>query len=188
MSGLIEFPGRGLGLIEFPGRGLGLIERLVELDLDARTLREDPRGETWLPADLRAEIERDPAWAAEFAEFVATEQALFDGREPCDAFFTKRVMQKLPELEGLDDSRRTWILASAYALAIGLAYLLIGPLLGSGELFDSAAATNWLVSLGAWSESHASEAGGVGLAIGLLVGTALVLVVPFGSGRRAADA
>ncbi|MFV8754233.1 hypothetical protein ACNOYE_27125 [Nannocystaceae bacterium ST9] len=160
------------------------VDRLLALELDARTLREDPRGETWLPADMRASLERDPECAREFDEFVATELALFDVREPCDAFFTKQVMQQLPEIEAVDDQRRTWILASAYALAIGVAYLLLGPLLGSGgfELGEVFA------SLRTWSENHAIEAGGAGLAIGLLIGTAALLVLPIGSGRRAADA
>jgi hypothetical protein len=155
-----------------------LLERLLELDLDARTLRVDPRGETWLPADLRARVEHDAELARELDEFVATELALFDVREPSDAFFTKRIMQELPSIDAVDDRRRTWILASAYALAIGVAYLLLGPWLGSAEFGV------WL----AWSERVASEAGGAGLAIGLLVGTAALLVVPLGAGRRAADA
>ena len=163
------------------------LDRLLELELDARTLREDPRGETWLPADLRAAIENDPSWASEFEEFVATELSLFDVREPSDAFFTKRVMQQLPELNAVEDSRRTWILASAYALAIGVAYLLLGALINSGEL-GSTVAGEWFASLSAWSESHASEAGGAGLAIGFLVAIAALLVLPLGPGRRAADA
>jgi hypothetical protein len=126
------------------------IERLLELELDARTLQADPRGETWLPADLRALVESDAELGRELDEFVATELALFDGREPSDAFFTKRVMQQL----------------------------LLGPWLGSAEFGE------WL----AWSESVASEAGGAGVAIGLLIATAALLVVPLGAGRRAADA
>jgi hypothetical protein len=158
------------------------LDRLLELELDARTLQADPRGETWLPGDLRAQVERDPACARELDEFVATELALFDGREPSDAFFTKRVMQELPSIDAVDDQRRTWILASAYALAIGVTYLLLGPWLGSGE---------WGPRLGewlAWSETLASEVGGAGLAIGMLVGAAALLVLPLGAGRRAADA
>jgi hypothetical protein len=154
------------------------LERLLELELDARTLQTDPRGETWLPADLRAQVERDAECAREFEQFVATELALFDVREPSDAFFTKRVMQQLPAVDAVDDSRRTWILASAYALAIGLTYLLLGPWLGSLEFGE------WL----AWSESFTGEVGGAGMAIGLLLGAAALLVVPLGAGRRAADA
>lgn len=158
------------------------LDRLLELELDARTLQADPRGETWLPADMRAELDRDDQCARELDEFVATELALFDAREPSDAFFTKRVMQQLPSIDAVDDQRRTWILASAYALAIGVAYLLLGPLLGSGELGEV------LASLRGWSETYASEAGGAGLAIGVLVGTAALLVLPIGPGRRAAGA
>jgi hypothetical protein len=157
-------------------------ERLLELELDARTLQVDPRGETWLPADLRARVERDAACARELDEFVATELVLFDGREPSDAFFTKCVMQQLPAIDAVDDPRRNWILASAYALAIGVAYLLLGPWLGSGELGERLG--EWV----AWSETIAIEAGGAGLAIGLLVGAAALLVLPLGAGRRAADA
>lgn len=158
------------------------VERLLELELDPRTLHDDPRGETWLPADLRAEVEQDPACARELDEFVATELALFDAREPSDAFFTKRVMQQLPELDAVDDRRRTWILASAYALAIGVAYLLLGPWLGSAELGAS------LESLRSALDQYAIEASGAGLAIGGLLLVAALLVLPLGAGRRPADA
>lgn len=158
------------------------VERLLELELDARTLQTDPQGETWLPADMRAQVERDAECARELEEFVATELVLFDGREPSDAFFTKQVMQQLPSIDAVDDPRRTWILASAYALAIGVTYLLLGPWLGSGEFGQRLG--EWV----AWSENLATETGGAGLAIGLLLGTAALLVLPLGAGRRAADA
>src|SRR5690606_6022938 len=102
------------------------VEQLCELELDPELLRSDPRGERWLPAELRRMAERDPECARELAEFVAMELALFDVHEPSDAFFTRRVLDRLPEIESIDDRRRTWILASAYALAIGVAYLLLG--------------------------------------------------------------
>jgi hypothetical protein len=158
------------------------VERLLALELDARTLREDPRGDTWLPADLRAELERDESLARELDEFVATELELFDMRQPSDAFFTKRVMQQLPAVEAVDDQRRNWILASAYALAIGVAYLLIGPWLGSAELEQT------LTTLRSSVDQYAIEAGSAGLAIGGLLLVAALLVLPVGPGRRPAGA
>ena len=120
----------------------------------------DPRGERWLPAGLRRMIEDDPECARELDEFVAMELALYDVHEPSDAFFTRRVLDRLPEMEAIDDRRRTWILASAYALAIGVAYLLLGPLLSSGEL------AGFVEPVHDWYHDHAIEAGGMWVARG----------------------
>jgi hypothetical protein len=158
-----------------------LIEGLVELDLDPSMLRDDPCGERWLSAELRELVDGDPECAMELAEFVEMELALADVHEPSDAFFTREVMDRLPEIAAVDDRRRTWILASAYALAIGVAYLLLGPLLSSGEL------AGWLDSVHAFTEHQAIEAGGMWMAAGLIAAAGALCLLPTGS-RRQADA
>ncbi|PRQ09298.1 hypothetical protein [Enhygromyxa salina] len=152
------------------------VEQLVELDLDPAQLREDPTGERWLPHALRQTVRNDPACRQELAEFVEMELALLDVHEPCDVFFTRQVMDRLPRIEAIDDRRRNWILASAYALAIGVAYLLLGPLLSSNQL------TAWVDPVHDWYHAHAVEAGGMWMVL-LLAACALALV-PAGSGRR----
>jgi hypothetical protein len=160
------------------------IEQLCELELDPQLLRTDPRGERWLPASMQRMIAEDPACARELEEFVAMELALCDVHEPSDAFFTRRVMNELPDLEAVDDRRRTWILASAYALAIGVAYLLLGPLLSSGEI------ASFVEPVYDWYHGHALEAGSMWLSLVLLVTAGLLTLAPvFGAnGRRRADA
>ena len=156
------------------------IERLCELELDPALLRSSPRGERWLPADLQRVIAEDPECARELDEFVAMELALHDVHEPSDAFFTRRVLDQLPEIEAVDDRRRTWILASAYALAIGVAYVLLGPLLSSGELASMAG------PLHDWVHDHAVETGGMWIALALLVTAGVLTLAP--TDRRRADA
>lgn len=160
------------------------VERLCELELDPQLLREDPSGQRWLPASMRRMVVENPACARELAEFVEMELELYRAHEPCDAFFTRAVLDRLdrlPCVEAIDERRRTWILASAYALAIGVAYVLIGPLLGSGEL------TAWMEPLHDWYHDHAVEAGGMWMIIALLLTAGALVVLPAG-GRRSADA
>lgn len=160
------------------------IEQLCELELDPQQLRDDPSGETWLPASLRRMAAEEPECARELAEFVAMELALHQAHEPCDAFFTRAVMVRLPDVEAVDERRRTWILASAYALAIGVAYVLLGPLLssvgGGGEL------AAWTEPLHDWYHDHAVEAGGMWMVAALLLTAAALVVLPVG--RRSVDA
>ncbi|PRP91552.1 hypothetical protein ENSA5_54280 [Enhygromyxa salina] len=157
------------------------IEALCELDLDPQLLREDPGGERWLPRSLRRMAQEDPACARELAEFVEMELALFEVHEPNDAFFTRLVMDRLPELEAVDDRRRTWILASAYALAIGMTYLLLGPLLRSGEF------AGWVEPLHDWYHGLPLEAGGMWMVLALVLAAGALVLIPSG-GRRRADA
>jgi hypothetical protein len=150
----------------------GFVAQLCELELDADSLRADPHGERWLPASLRRRVHDDPACARELAEFVAMELALADTHEPSDAFFTRAVMDRLPELDAVDDRRRTWILASAYALAIGVGYLLLGPLLSSGELLGA------VEPLHRWAHDHALEASGVWITLALLAISGVLVLAP----------
>jgi hypothetical protein len=157
------------------------VERLCELELDPQLLREDPSGQRWLPAPLLRMVAEDPACARELAEFVEMELALYKAHEPCDAFFTRAVLDRLPAVEAIDDRRRTWILASSYALSIGVAYVLLGPLLGSaGEV------AAWMEPLHDWYHDHAVEAGGMWMIIALLLTAGALVVLP--AGRRSVDA
>lgn len=157
------------------------IEALCELEVDPELLRSDPRGERWLPAALQEQIEDDPACARELAEFVAMELALHDVHEPSDIFFTRRVLDRLPEeLGAIDDRRRTWILASAYALAIGVAYLLLGPLLVSGEI------SGLVAPMHDWVHEHATlGAGSMWIALALLLAAGVLTLAPTGRRRMA---
>ncbi|NVB42226.1 hypothetical protein G6O69_30665 [Pseudenhygromyxa sp. WMMC2535] len=148
------------------------LEALVELELDPELLRGDPSGRSWLPEAMLAMVESDEDCAFELREFVDMELELLELHEPSDAFFTRAVMGQLPEIEAVDDRRRNWILASAYALAIGVGYLLLGPALQSGELSSS------LEPLRAWYESHALEAGGLWGAVVMLVIAGALVVLP----------
>jgi anti-sigma factor RsiW len=158
------------------------VERLCELELDPQLLREDPSGQRWLPAPLLRMVAEDPECARELAEFVEMEQALYRAHEPCDAFFTRAVLDRLPAAPAIDDRRRTWILASAYALSIGVAYVLLGPLLGSsGEV------AAWMEPLHDWYHDHAVEAGGMWMVVALLLTAGALVVLPAGD-RRSVDA
>lgn len=161
------------------------IDQLCELELDPVLLRNDPRGEQWLPASLQRMVAEDPECARELDEFVAMELELFDMHEPSDAFFTRRVMDQLPEIEAIDDRRRTWILASAYALAIGVAYVLLGPLLSSGEISKFVASLERWQELRNWSHGHAIE--GMWIALALLLTAGVLTLMPAGR-RRTPDA
>jgi hypothetical protein len=159
------------------------VERLCELELDPQLLREDPSGQRWLPAPLRRMVAENPDCARELAEFVEMELELHRAHEPCDAFFTRAVLDRLPPIEAVDDRRRTWILASAYALAIGVAYVLLGPLLASaGEV------AAWMEPLHDWYHDHAVEAGGMWMVAALLLTAGALVVLPAGGSRRSVDA
>lgn len=156
------------------------IDQLVELELEPALLRSDPGGERWLPIALRRMVAEDPACARELREFVEMELELHAMQQPSDAFFTRRVMDGLPEIQAIDDRRRTWILASAYALAIGVVYVLLGPLLSSGEVASVFAPVH------DWYHDHALEAGGMWVTLALLCVAGVLTLAP--TQRRRADA
>lgn len=154
------------------------VEQLCELDIDPQRLREDASGASWLPASLYELTQRDEACALELAEFVEMELSLLDVHEPCDAFFTRRVLDSLPQVDAVDETRRTWILASAYALAIGLTYVLVGPMFGSGEI------AAYFAPLHDWYHDHALETGGLWMALALMCTAGALVVLPTGGGGR----
>lgn len=155
-------------------------DALIELEVEPARLRMDPDGATWLPEAMVEMARRDADCAHELAEFVALELALHGGDEPEDPFFCRQVMDRLPEVHAVDDRRRTWILASAYALAIGVAYLLLGPALSQGHV------ASWFDPVRGWYEGHAASVGGISLGIALL-GVAVALVLLPAGGRRRAE-
>jgi hypothetical protein len=112
---------------------------LEEADIPSSVLRRDPEGAGWLPAELRALVETQPCCREELRRFVDREIELFGSvRQKSDALFTDRVLRAAAPVEiagaGLDTRRRSYILAFAYALATGVAYLMLAPLLGLAAL------------------------------------------------------
>ena len=155
---------------------------LEEADIPSSVLRRDPEGKTWLPAELRALISADPTCHAELRRFVDREIELFGSvRQKSDALFTDRVLRAAAPVEiagaGLDSRLRSYILAFAYALATGVAYMMLAPLLG-------------LAALGTWTSQLSNavgvdEGGASARAVAVLIGAAiLVLAVAFVPWRR----
>ncbi len=112
-----------------------LREALAELEIPSSTLRRDPSGDSWLPPELKALVERDPECREELRRFVIREIELFGSvRERPEAAFTARVLQAARPVEiagaGLDPRVRSWILGLAYAVATVVGYLTVAPLLG----------------------------------------------------------
>ncbi len=107
-----------------------LYDALCELDVLAADVRKDPSGKTWLPDDLRALVESNARCREVLAEWIDEELEFFDSvKLRPDALFTDRVV-KATEPEqiagaGLEPGRRGLVLAAAYALAAGLAILIL---------------------------------------------------------------
>ena len=105
------------------------LEYLYELELGSETLRRDPSGTTWLAPRWREAVEREPALQEALATYVHEELELFESvRVRADFVFTTAVVSATEPAEvlgfGLDPRYRTWIVAGAWALAIGVAYLM----------------------------------------------------------------
>jgi hypothetical protein len=118
-------------------RVAALNEVLYELEVSSTALRRDPRGRTWLDPVWRAEIERTPALRAALDEFIEEELELFDSvRVRADFVFTSEVVTATESDSmfgvGLDPRHRTWVIATAYSLALGVAYLLWMQLVRDG--------------------------------------------------------
>lgn len=167
---------------------------LEEADIPSGVLRRDPQGMSWLPAELRALVEAQAACRDELRRFVDREIELFGSvRQRSDALFTDRVLRAAAPVQiagaGLDRRYRSYILAFAYALATGVAYLMLAPLLGVAVLGTSVG-TFFGSSFGSWTgqlaEVVSSEEGGIGLsAVAVLVGAVvLVATVAFVPWRR----
>ncbi len=157
---------------------------LEEADIPSGVLRRDREGSTWLPAELRALVAADPQCHEELHRFVDREIELFGSvRQKGDALFTDRVLKAAAPVQiagaGLDSRQRGLILAFAYAMATGVAYLMLAPLLG-------------LAALGTWTDRLASAVGvedgsgavGVRAAMVLIGAAILVVAVAFMPSRR----
>lgn len=158
---------------------------LEEADIPSGVLRRDREGTTWLPAELRALIEADDRCRDELRRFVDREIELFGSvRQKSDALFTDRVLKAAAPVQiagaGLASRQRGWILASAYAMATVVAYLMLAPLLG-------------LAALGTWSNRFATAVGvdeggdgvvGVRATLVLIGAAVLVVAVAFMPSRR----
>jgi hypothetical protein len=150
-----------------------LREFLEQLDIPSSTLKKDPWGATWLPAELRALVDGGGECREELRRFVDRELELFGSvRQRGDAMFTARVIKAAAPVEiagaGLDPRVRSVILGLAYALATAVAYLTVAPFIGLAGLAD-----------------HGSVVGRIQAAVGLgeglstswglaLIGTAIV--------------
>jgi hypothetical protein len=121
-----------------------LEEHLYSLDLRPAQLRSDPLGETWLGEEWFAAVVQEPELRGVLRRFVEEELELYDSvRGQADAFFTARVIEAASPMEvagaGLAPRYRSWVLASAYALALGTASMLAIPWLkGQGYVSWSA--------------------------------------------------
>jgi len=117
-----------------------LEEHLYSLELRLAELRAGPNGEGWLGDPWLRIVRREPALLAVVRRFVEEELELYDSlRGQADAFFTARVIEATSPVEvagiGLAPRYRSWILASAYALALGVASMIAVPWLkGQGGM------------------------------------------------------
>ena len=146
-----------------------LEEHLYSLDLRPAQLRSDPLGETWLGDEWFEAVVQEPELRGVLRRFVEEELELYDSvRGQADAFFTARVIEAASPMEvagaGLAPRYRSWVLASAYALALGTASMLAIPWLkGHGytswsallhefvshDLGDARESSWWFVVVGA---------------------------------------
>jgi hypothetical protein len=169
---------------------------LEEADIPSGVLRRDPEGTTWLPAELRALVDADPTCHEELRRFVDREIELFGSvRQKSDALFTDRVLKAAAPVQiagaGLDNRVRSWILAFAYALATGVAYLMLAPLLGLAALgtwtsqIVAATGLDGLDGGGVSGVGGTAGSSGAARAVAVLVGAAiLVVAVAFMPSRR----
>jgi hypothetical protein len=157
---------------------------LEQLDVPSSTLKRDPRGRTWLPAELASLVEADAECREELRRFVDRELELFDSvRQRNDPMFAKDVLDATHAVEiagsGLDPRIRSWILGLFYALATIAGYVTLAPLFGLSERGSLLAQARAAVGLA--SEVTAPPAWGLAV-----VGAAalLALILAFAPLRR----
>ena len=145
-----------------------LFELLLELELDPRQLRRDPRGTEWLPEQARAWLLADPTLLEVVLEFSETESLLFDeARAAPDNFFTARVLRQLPDDKPVRRHVRRRILGFSYLGAAAVA----GAALTPSSWFE---ADTWLST--PWHQwLDAVSVGGIGFGVALAVSAAAVL-------------
>lgn len=155
-----------------------LEEHLYSLELRPAQLRRDPDGATWLGAEWAALVRDDPRLRAVVHRFVEEELELYDSvRGQADAFFTARVIAAASPVEiagaGLAPRYRSWILAFAYAMALGVAAMVFLPWLkghGVPSISES------------FHELIAHELGGEGAGSWLIAGGLTLAAVVVASG------
>ncbi len=88
-------------------------------------IRNDPSGDSWLPAKWRACIAASAEYREVFEQFIADELELGDSvrlADTRDIWFTARVVEATGGAKvygaGLDPRYRNWIVTGGYALAI----------------------------------------------------------------------
>lgn len=156
-----------------------LREHLEQLDVPSSTLKRDPWGESWLPAELRALVEADAECREELRRFVDRELELFGSvRQRNDAMFAARVVKATGTVEiagaGLDPRVRSWILGLFYALATVVAYVTLAPWIGLADRAGVVVRIHGALGLGgeaglsAWGLSVVVFAGVAALAAALL--------------------
>ena len=109
-----------------------LEEHLFALEVRPAQLRSDPHGREWLGEEWSEVVRREPELRMVVQRFVEEELELYDSvRGQADAFFTARVIEATSPVEvagaGLAPRYRSWVLASAYALALGAASVIALP-------------------------------------------------------------
>lgn len=159
-----------------------LREHLEQLDVPSSTLKRDPWGETWLPAELKALVEADADCREELRRFVDRELELFGSvRQRNDAMFAARVSKATEHVEiagaGLDPRIRSWILGLFYALATVVAYVVFAPWIGLADRVGVVASIQGALGLG--GEAGVS-AWGLALVIVVAVAALAAALVPWG--------
>ncbi len=148
---------------------------LKDLDVDPEVLRRDPAGMTWLPDDVRTQVEATPRSRAVFRAFVEQERALYaEADVGVDPFFTDRVLRALPtplRFTGITPRRRAMVLGAFHALALLSAYVVFAW-----------AAPGSMDSLAA-SAHHVLETGLDPSGLWMAAGLAFTLVVAIVAGR-----
>ena len=106
---------------------------LAQLEVSPTQLRRDPSGRTWLPAEARALVARDPECEALLQEYVEDELAFAGALDEtltpsnADPFFTARVVDALPRAwvpNRLSPRRRLAVLGLFHAIAGMLALMV----------------------------------------------------------------
>lgn len=96
---------------------------LSRAEIDPARLARDPAGRTWLPAELAALAQSEPAAGQDLARFVAAERAMFAEAELApDPYFVRRVVSRLP-CAAPSPAARIGVLALFHALGAVAVYL-----------------------------------------------------------------
>lgn len=159
-----------------------LREHLEQLDIPSSTLKRDPWGATWLPAEFKALVDGDAECREELRRFVDRELELFGSvRQRNDAMFAARVVKATETVEiagaGLDPRVRSWILGLFYALATVVAYVTLAPWIGLADRAGVVARIQGALGLGGEAGMSAM---GLALVVVAAVAALAAALVPWG--------